>query len=245
MKISVITVTRNAGKAVEGTLRSVLAQKEADIELIVVDGASNDGTAEAVAETAADNLGRIKWMSEPDTGIYNAINKGIAMATGDVIGTLHAGDRFHHDRVLADVTSVLADGGTAFVYGDVGYVDGESRVPTGRMYRAAGFRPSLLLGGFAPPHPSLYIRRDVVERVGGYRENYAVAADFEYFVRLMLIHGERGKYLREWMVDMAAGGLSSRWRNRLWANNVERLKALRENGLPANPLRLLRRYLYL
>lgn len=245
MKISVITVTRDAAPAVGGTLMSILSQKNVDVEVVVVDGASTDATIDTVCGIAERYPGKVKWVSEPDNGIYNAINKGLALASGDVVGTLHAGDRFSHDKVLRLVGRAFYDRSIDFVYGDVCFVEAESRKPSGRVYRADRFTPSLLLGGFAPPHPSLYMRREVPGRVGIYREDYSVAADFEYFVRLMLIFGERGRYLPMTMVEMAAGGVSSRWRNRLWTNNVERLKALRDNGQPANPLRLLKRYFYL
>lgn len=245
MKISVVTVTRNAELTVGGTLMSVLSQRDVDVDVVVVDGASTDATVEIVSEIAGWHPGKVRWLSEPDGGIYNAINKGLALASGDVVGTLHAGDRFHGDNVLSAVDRAFSDRSTAFVYGDVCFVDALSRKPSRRKYCADRFAPRLLLGGFAPPHPSLYMRRELLDRVGVYKEDYSVAADFEYFVRLMLTHGERGRYLSLTMVDMATGGLSSHWRNRLWTNNIEKLRALRENNQPASPLRLLKRYFYL
>lgn len=243
MKISVITVTRDAVRTVEKTMMSVLSQENVDVELVVVDGASADGTVAAVSAVAERHPGRVKWISESDRGIYDAINKGMSMASGDVAGVLHAGDRFPHAGVLRIVERAFADPSVAFVYGDVSFVDASDR--TRRVYRADRFAPRLLLGGFAPPHPSLYMRRETFGRVGLYKEDYRVAADFDYFLRLMLVNGETGAYLPVNMVEMSTGGVSSRWSNRLWTNNMERLKALRENDLPANPLRLLKRYFYL
>lgn len=245
MKISVVTVTRNSARQLDATLRSVFSQTGVDVESVVVDGDSTDDSLEVIIRYAKAYPRRIKWVSEPDDGIYDAINKGIAMATGDVIGLLHSGDRFPHERVLEFVGRSFREKAVSFVYGDVSFVDPDSRQAAGRVYRADRFRPSLLLCGFAPPHPSLYIRKRVVAEVGRYKADYSVAADFEYFVRLLLVHRKHGRYLPTNMVEMATGGKSQTWVSRLWYNNKERLRALRENGFKASPLRLIGRYFYL
>lgn len=245
MKISVVTVCRNAGGLLGATLQSIVAQRGVDIESIIVDGASTDGTVDVISRFAAESPVPIKWVSEPDRGVYHAVNKGIAMASGDVVGLLHAGDRFSNHDVLGVVSGAFDDPALGFVYGDVSFV-GSSGGRRVRVYRADRFKPGLLLNGYAPPHPSLYMRRGIFTSVGRYKEDYAVAADFEYFVRLMLVADcIKSRYLPINMVDMEPGGLSSRLVNRLWLNNKEKLRALRENGFKINPFRLLFRYLYL
>lgn len=244
MKVSVVTVCRNAAKLLRPTLESVSRQCGVELELIVVDGASTDGSVTVIKDFAACAKFPVKWVSEADGGVYDALNKGISMASGDVVGLLHAGDRFASPDVLLAVVEAFGDGMADFVYGDVRYVELASGACR-REYKADRFVPRLLLNGYAPPHPSLYVAREMLERVGAYNERYKVAADFEYFVRLMLVEHGSGRYLERVMVDMEPGGLSSRLANRLWSNNKEKFLALRENGFKVMPLRLLLRYLYL
>lgn len=244
MKVSVVTVCRDAGSLLLPTLKSIARQREVDIESVIVDGASTDGSVGVIKDFAAGSAFPVRWVSEPDRGVYEALNKGIRMATGDVVGLLHAGDRFTDAGVLRLVSEAFSDASIDYLYGDVRFVDSSTGCRT-REYRADRFMPRLLLNGFAPPHPSLYMTRELFDRVGPYREDYTVAADFEYFVRLMLGGSAKGCYLPAMMVDMEPGGLSSRLINRLWTNNKEKLRALRENGCRVMPLRLLLRYLYL
>lgn len=244
MKVSIVTVCRNAGRLLLPTLHSLSAQRDVEIESVIVDGASTDDSVDVIKVFAANSGLTVKWVSEPDNGVYNALNKGIAMATGDIVGLLHAGDRLSSHDVLRLVCRQFENSAIDYVYGDVRFVDLSSGRRT-RVYRADRFSPRLLLNGFAPPHPSLYMRRELFDRVGPYREDYVVAADFEYFVRLMLGASASGCYLSVNVVDMEPGGLSSKIVNRLWTNNREKLRALRENGHRVMPLRLLLRYLYL
>lgn len=244
MRVSVITVCRNAGDFLLPTLKSIAAQKGAEFESIIVDGASTDGSVDVIKSFAAESAFPVKWVSEPDEGVYAALNKGIMMATGDVVGLLHAGDRFTDPYILQGVSASFIDPAIDYLYGDVKYVE----YSTGRCcrnYRSDRFQPRMLLDGFAPPHPSLYVRRELFDSVGMYSEDYKVAADFEFFVRLTLVNQSRGRYLPAVMVNMEPGGLSSRPVNRFWNNNKEKLRALRQNGYRVMPLRLLLRYLYL
>ncbi len=244
MKVSVITVCRNAGDLLLPTLKSIAGQKGAEFESIIVDGASTDGSVDVIKRFAAESAFPVKWVSEPDGGVYAALNKGIRMATGDVVGLLYAGDRFTNPDILRYVSSVFMCPTIDYLYGDVKYVE----YSTGRClrdYKSERFLPRMLLNGFAPPHPSLYMRRELFDSVGLYREDYKVAADFEFFVRLTLLRPSMGRYLPAVMVNMEPGGISSRLVNRLWTNNEEKLRALRENGYRVMPLRLLLRYFYL
>lgn len=242
MKISIITPVLNGRALIESTLRSIMSQRDVDVEMIVVDNASTDGTAQLVRQLAIADP-RIRCISKPDSGVYQALNRGMALATGDVIGILHAGDTFTSPDILATVKHYMADPNTPLVFGDVRFANARGKIV--RRYIAEGFKPAMLTQGFAPPHPSLYFKRQVYDTVGAYRENYRVAADFEYFVRLMLIHKMPYRYIPLEMVEMLSGGLSWKWRNRLWNNIREKRQAFRDNSLPVPTLKLAIRYLYL
>lgn len=242
MKFSIITPVLNGRPIIESTLRSIMSQRDVDVEIIVVDCASTDGTTQFVRQLATTDP-RIRWISKPDSGVYQALNRGMALATGDVIGILHAGDTFTNHNILATVKRYIADPDTSLVFGDVRFVNARGKIV--RHYIAEGFKPTMLTHGFAPPHPSLYVKRQVYDTVGPYRESYRVAADFEYFVRLLLINKMPYRYIPIEMVEMLNGGLSCKWRNRLWYNIREKRQAFRDNSLPLTTLKLAIRYLYL
>lgn len=242
MKFSIITPVLNGRAVIESTLRSIISQRDVDIEIIVVDSASTDGTTQLVQQMAIADP-RIRWISKPDSGIYQALNRGMALATGDAIGILHAGDTFTSPNILATVKHYMADPDTALVFGDVRFANARGKIV--RHYIAEGFKPSKLTHGFAPPHPSLYFKRHVYDIMGDYRENYRVAADFEYFVRLLLINKMPYRYIPLEMVEMLSGGISWKWRNRLWNNIREKRQAFRDNSLRVPTCKLAIRYLYL
>lgn len=242
-KISLITPVLNAGEALEQTLQSVEAQTLHPYEHIIVDGLSTDGSLERLKEYAARVPYTVRILSCPPKGVYNALNQGFNEADGDVLGLLHGGDRFASAGVLSEYASAFCDHPEVpLVYADIRYFreDGKS----GRYYSGAPFRPSLLKWGYMFPHPSMYIRRRLWDEYGPYREDYTIGADFEWIVRILLAGGETARYLPLLSVEMQPGGLSSRWRHRLCTTPREKLRALRTNGFPTCPLRLLARYLY-
>ncbi len=244
MKVSIITPTLNNGEALRRTIDSVVAQSYHDIELVIVDGGSTDNSLDIIHELDHRHPTMIKWLSEPDDGVYHALNKGIALATGDVIGTLHGNDFLVAPDIIDRIVRVMEEAPEVpYVYGDVHYF----AEPSGRCVRLYSGSPHLadnLRMGIAPPHPSLYIRSEVLSEVGGYREDYRVAADFELFVRLAFVYGIIGRYIPLDMVGMSLGGLSTSLRNRLITNNVEKMRALRENGVSRHGLGILKRYLF-
>lgn len=244
MKISIITVTLNAGQLLDITVNSVMKQSHPDIDYIIVDGASTDNSLEKAHTLAGLHPNRIRIISEPDNGIYEAINKGISIARGEIIGLLHAGDRFSSDTILEEIDSAMSRYDCPFIYGDVHYTN-ISRTKTTRKYTSLNFRKELLLRGFAPPHPSFYARREIFRKYGFYKENYMIGADFEMFVRLMLINNIEGRYLPLDMVEMAPNGLSAKLRHRLITNNIEKYRALRENSIKICRFSLLLRYLHI
>ena len=178
MKISIITATFNSGKTVRDTFVSVLNQTYNDYELIVVDGGSKDDTVEILRHYEPIFNGRMKWISEPDRGIYDAMNKGIAMATGDVVGILNSDDFYTSNGILRKVAITMQDKNIDAVYGDVHYVHDNDLKKCVRYYSSKPFRRMWMRFGFMPAHPSFYCRREVYERYGTFDLSYKVAADF-------------------------------------------------------------------
>ncbi len=230
MKITVITVTMTADSAYAITRASVEAQSHADIEHVVVcaHGPLPDSPAESVLL--------------PPKGVYNAINAGLARASGDVVGLLHGGDTFAAPDILAAVAEKFATHPDIdYLYGDIRYIDADGHTAT-RQHRGCPVTRSLLIRGIYPPHPTLYMRTQAAREIGPYSERYRICGDFDMWVRLHNA-GMKGLYMPRLMVEMSLGGLSTRLGSRLWTNNIEKLQVLHAHGLPANPLRLGMKYL--
>ncbi len=243
MKITIITATRNNASTIGKTIESVINQTHPDIDYIIIDGASTDNSIAVISHYQQLFPDKIRFLIEPDSGVYNAINKGIATANGEIIGTLHGNDRFTSPYIIEQVAKAMESTDIKMVYGDVHYttLNGDK---TTRYYSAKDFTPDMLKIGIAPPHPSLYLRREIFERYGLYKEDYLIGADFEMFIRLMLIHRIKGTYLPLDMVTMTTGGLSTRLYHRIFTNNREKRRALKENSIPIGYFSLLKRYLY-
>lgn len=240
MKISVITVTYNSAATVAGTLKSVVSQTHADVEHIVVDGASTDRTLAVVREHGG-HVSRV--VSEPDRGIYDAMNKGVGLATGDVIGFLNGDDYYAHDGVLSNVAHAFGGAHVDAVFGDVGFFRPDRPDRLIRRYRSKRFEPKRLSWGWMPPHPALFVRAETFRRVGPFRTDYRIAGDFEWIVRAFGASGIRQyKHLPDIMVHMRTGGVSTGgWRNTLLLNR-EVMRACRDNGISTNWPKLLSKY---
>lgn len=244
MRISVITATYNSGRTIGDTLESVLRQTYSDVELIVVDGASRDDTMDVVRRYEPRFGGRMHWTSEPDRGIYDAMNKGIARATGDVIGILNSDDFYTSDTVLERVAEAMAGGDVDAVYGDIHYVrDGDLRRCV-RYYSSRPFRRWMMRLGFMPAHPSFYCRREVYERCGTFDTTYRVAADFENLLRLIYVNRIRTCYLPADFVTMRTGGASTSGLSSHRQIMRDHLRALRSNGVWSCTPLLGLRYIY-
>ena len=245
MKISIITATYNSGKTVGDTLKSVLAQTYHDYELLVVDGASKDNTLEVVKKMEPLFEGRMRYISEPDKGIYDAMNKGIRMATGDVIGILNSDDFYTSDDALACIAWTLEKEKVDAVYGDIHYVDDEDLKKCVRYYSSKPFRRWMMRLGFMPAHPSFYCRKEVYEKYGAFdAENYRVAADFENLLRLIFVNKIKMHYINKDFVTMRTGGASSSGLESHKRIMRDHLKALKKNGVYSNIFLLGLRYLY-
>jgi len=233
MKISLITTTYNSAATLQHTFDSVLAQSYKDIEYWVIDGGSKDGTVDLIREYESKFCGKMRWLSEADRGLYDAMNKGILHATGDIVGILNSDDFFTSDTVLQSVVEGFSDDIDA-VYGDIHFVRPGNLDKCVRYYSSRHFRPWALRFGYMPAHPSFYARRELFEKYGGYSLDYKLAADYEMMVRLFRKAKIRYKYLPIDMVTMRTGGMSTKSvRNRLQLT-VEDAKACRENGMYSN-----------
>ncbi len=236
MKVSVITAVYNRANTIGDAIDSVLAQKDVELEYIVVDGNSTDDTP-GVVVSYGDRITRS--IREPDAGIYDALNKGIAAATGDVIGFLHADDWFADDGVLRRVSEGLADEHIDGVYGDLVYVDAESPGRVRRKWVSGDYEVSKFRRGWMPPHPTVYLRRRCYERFGAFNDHMKTAADYELLVRMMVKHQISMRYLPRVMVKMRVGGASNAsLRSRVSANADDRSAWVSNGLLPPWGLRL-------
>lgn len=228
MKITVVTATYNCVRTIADCIRSVAEQTWAEREHVVVDGASRDGTLE-VLERNRDRLAVL--ISEPDRGIYDALNKGIAHSSGDVIGFLHADDVFSGPDVLAWVAEAFNDPAVDAVYGDLLYVARNDTTRVIRYWRSSSYAPGMLSKGWMPPHPTLYLRRDVYRDLGGFDTSYRIAADYEFILRLFTRPGLRAVYIPRVMVKMRIGGTSNRSLAQMVRKSAEDWRAMREHRI--------------
>ena len=242
MKISLITACFKSAGTLRTAMDSVLEQKGVNLDYIVVDGGSDDGTVELLKEYEAKFSGRMRWISEKDRGMYDAINKGIKMATGDVVGILNADDMLESPETLAKIADAFADGVDA-VYADIRFVK-EDLQTTVRYYGAKHWRPWMFQWGKMPPHPSVYIKRELFGKLGFYKLGYDIAADYELLVRYLRKAEVKARYLDSSLVRMRMGGKSTRgWRSNLKLNQ-EIVRANRENGYFCCLPMLLPKYLF-
>lgn len=231
-----ITAVSNCAATIGDAIDSVLRQQDVELEYIIIDGKSTDGTSDVVARYG-DLITRS--ICEPDAGIYDALNKGIAAATGDVIGFLHADDWFADDGVLRRVSQGLADDSVEGVYGDLDYVEAGFSGRVRRRWVSGDYAVSKFRRGWMPPHPTVYLRRRCYERFGCFNDHMTTAADYELLVRMMVKYRISMRYLPGVMVKMRLGGASNTsLRNRLSANSDDRSAWLCNGLRPPWGLRL-------
>ena len=232
MKISIITVCFNSEKTIRDTIESVLGQDYSNIEYIIIDGESNDDTLNIVNEYA----GHINTVvSESDKGIYDAMNKGIQLATGDVIGILNSDDFFEYSSVISDVVNQFKSSPeSSLVFGDVIIVEPSNTQKIVRFYNADKFRTWKLKFGWMPPHPASFIKRSVYKQVGSYSLDYKIAADYELFVRMLMLHKLSYTRINKVLVRMRVGGLSTSGFKSNYLLNSEIVKACKRNGIYTN-----------
>ena len=235
LKISIITAVYNGGHAIAETLRSVAEQDYPDIEHIVIDGASSDDTV-SVVRSNANRVAQL--VSEPDNGVYDAFNKGLRRATGNAIGFLNCGDEYLSRTVVSKIVKELSVPGTEAVFGDLLIVNAQRQARVVRRYNSKRFAPNMMGYGLMPAHPTLFLRREVYQRVGEYDTQFRIAGDFELCLRVFALNTVRYRYMLEPLVNMPRGGLSNRgWRSTLEITR-EMHRACALHGVPTNWVKL-------
>lgn len=230
MKISIITATFNSGATLRDTIQTVLTQTYREIEYIIIDGNSRDNTLEIVREFEPYFDGRMKWISEPDNGIYDAMNKGIRMATGDIIGILNSDDFYNDENVLADIVNAFGCKKTDCVYGNLVFVDSAKPDKIVRRWIGSQHTPGAFLKGWHPAHPTFYARRTCFEQYGDFDLSFEISADFELMLRFIEKNGCSNYYINRCFVKMRQGGASTGSIKNIIKGNKNILRAFRKNG---------------
>jgi len=239
LKISLITVSYNSASTIGTTLESVAAQNYLELEYIIVDGGSSDSTLDIV-----DQFSELVTLciSEPDQGIYDAMNKGVQRATGEVVGILNSDDFYLNDHVLHEVATLFAaDPELEVVLGDVDFVNDDDLNQPVRRYLTGNFKPWMFRFGFMPPHPPVFVRKSAYDRVGLYKLGYKIAADFDLLTRLLLVDRARYQIANKTWVRMRTGGASTNGLKSNLISTKEILRSLKENGIYSNAFFLLLR----
>jgi len=235
--ISIVTATYNSAATIAGCLKSVSSQTW-PCEHIIIDGASRDHTLEIVRKVSPS----ARIFSEPDNGIYDAMNKGIRLATGDIVGILNSDDFYVGPHVLEKVATVFQQHSVDALFAELVYVRPDNPDQVVRYYSGAGFTPGKFAWGWMPPHPTFFVRRELYERYGLFHTDYRIGADYELMARFLARNKVRYVYLPEVIVKMRAGGVSTRSLQSTWIINKEILRACAENGIPTNIWKLYSRY---
>jgi glycosyltransferase involved in cell wall biosynthesis len=239
LKISIITVCYNSRGTISDTINSVLAQTYPHIEYIVVDGASSDGTRELISSYGKKIS---KLISEPDNGIYDALNKGIRAASGDIIGILNSDDVFHNETVIEEIAEAFEDKKLDVIICDVQFVDPVNTSKVIRYYSSRNFKTSRFRFGFMPAHPGFYAKRELFDKFGYYKTDYRIAADYELEMRFLLTNHLRYRYLQIPVVSMRTGGVSNKSIISNYILNKEIARACKENGLSTNVFFIYSKY---
>lgn len=219
MKVSIITSCYNRKATISGAIESVLAQDYPDIEYIIIDGASTDGSLDVI-RSYGERITKV--ISEPDHGMYEAINKGIRTATGDVIGLLHSDDFLYNDHVISHIVKQLEETGADFLYGNGLFVDSNNTDKVIRNWIGGTYRTWKVRHGWLPLHPTCYIRKEAIIKRGLYNETYKIAADSDFLLRYLMGGDLTVTYLNEYIVRMRMGGLSTDngKRKQMWKEDI-------------------------
>jgi glycosyltransferase len=229
MKVTLITATYNSQKYLEDCITSVIRQGYKDIEHIIVDGKSSDNTVDIIKKYESHIAW---WVSETDRGMYDAINKGMKMATGDIIGILNSDDMLDSDDVIESIVKAFNEKNVDSIYGDLEYVDPDDTNKIYRIWKGKPYSRNLFRFGWMPAHPTFYFKRVLLEKFGGYESHYYSAADYEFMARYLFKHRISAYYLPKLIVKMRRGGQSnSSLRIRLRANRRDYL-AMKKNNIP-------------
>ena len=238
MKFSLITVSYNSAATIRDSINSIFSQDYKDIEYIIVDGNSNDNTVEIIKSFGE----KITWISEPDSGIYDAMNKGITKATGAVVGILNSDDFYHTENIISQVAKTFEDETIDVVFGDLVIVESGNLNKVVRKYSSNRWNPEKFARGFMPAHPTFFVRRKYYGQLGLFKTDYKIAADYELLIRFLYVNRLRYKYLPLIMVTMRKGGASSGGIKSNIILNNEIVRACRENGIRTNLFKIYPKY---
>jgi glycosyltransferase involved in cell wall biosynthesis len=239
MKVSIITVVYDNESTINYAIESVLSQDYSNIEYIVIDGKSTDGTIEKI-QNYKDHI--TCFLSEPDGGIYDAMNKGLKLATGDIIGILNSDDFYVSNDIISEIVNEFEDKKVDLIFGDMVYVKPENLDKITRHYRSNNFHPNKFAWGWMPGHPSCFLKREIYEKYGYFKTDYKIAADYELLTRFMAKHGISYSYIPKVIVKMRTGGVSTANLKSNWILNKEIVRACRENGIKTNMPKVLLKY---
>ena len=239
-KISILTVTYNSSTTLHETINSVLSQDYPDIEYIIVDGMSTDGTQDIIKSYGSKIT---KYISEKDSGLYDAMNKGIDMASGEIIGILNSDDLYANDKVVSEIVSIFTKKNVDVVYGDLYYFKtGFPDVPL-RYYKGGIFSLRRVRYGLMPPHPTFFIKKEVYNKYGKFDTGYTLSADFDLILRFLGVHKTPFEYVPKVLVKMRTGGKSTSGLKRNLIMNNEDLHSCKKNGVKTNPVKFYLKYL--
>ena len=239
MKISIITATFNSEKTLRDTIESILSQTYSNIEYIIVDGISKDNTLDIIKEYESKFNGRLRWISEKDNGLYDAMNKGIKMATGDVIGILNSDDLLLNSEVIEKYAAAFDDQ-TDAIFSNLYFVKAKDISKVVRVWKGSPYKS--FLKGWHPAHPTFYVRKSIYDKLGGFDISFDVSADFELMLRFIEKEKIRTKYLDLFSVKMRMGGESTKSLKNILKGNKNIFRAFRKNGLNVNYLYTVRRF---
>ena len=232
MKVSIVTPTYNSAKTIVDTILSVNKQDYTNIEHIIIDGGSKDNTLELIRNTPM----RVKKIiSEPDKGIYDAMNKGVALATGDIVGILNSDDFYNSNDVIAKVVKTFQEGEYEGVYGDLEYVDARNTNRVVRYWESKAYKEGLFKKGWHPAHPTFFVKKEVYDKYGNFNLKYKIGADYEIMLRFIEKNRIKVAYIPETLVKMRVGGASNQSIKNIIKANIECYNAWKDNGLSILP----------
>lgn len=238
MRISIITAVYNNEHTLSYAIDSVFCQKFVDIEYVVIDGGSSDKTVDII-RSYRNKIS--KFISEPDKGIYDAMNKGIELASGDIIGILNSDDMYANDTVLHDVVETFEQTGADVVYGDLVYVSKEDPDKVMRYWKSGPYKLGSFLKGWHPAHPAFFVRKEIYDKYGIFDLSFDISADFELMLRLFEKYKVKSTYLPKVLVKMRLGGESNRSLSNIVKGNLNILRAFRKNGIFVTPMYTIKR----
>ncbi len=238
LKLSIITVVWNNKETIKDAINSVLGQTYENIEYIIIDGASTDGTVDVV-KSYGNKI--TKFISEEDKGLYDAMNKGINLTTGDVIGILNSDDFYINNFVCENVMKEFKEKQVDSVYADLVYVRSENLEKTVRYYDSSNFNPSKFAYGWMPAHPTFFVKKEIYEKYGLFRTDLKIAADFDILSRFLYTNKISYSYIKDVLVKMRMGGVSTSFSS-IWINNFETLMVCKDNNIKTNIFKILSKY---